>query len=54
MTIFTNFYLFRTIDFDGDGDIDIVPSGIANWGRDNYIEGLFWKNIDGFFYKSIE
>jgi hypothetical protein len=38
------------LDHGADGDIDIVPSGIANWGRDNnYIEGLFWKNIDGFF-----
>ena len=49
LTTFTNFYFIKTIDFDNDGDIDLVPSGIANWGDDYYIEGLFWKNTGGQF-----
>ena len=45
---FPNFYHIRTIDFDGDGMIDIVPDGIANWGM-IYSNSLYWKNQGNLF-----
>ena len=48
MTVFTNFYFIKTVDIDKDGDIDLVPAGIANWGK-SYIKGLYWENTGGQF-----
>ena len=53
MSSFTNFYHIKSVDFDKDGKVDIVPSGMANWGDDFYVDGLYWQNTGGQFEKRI-
>lgn len=49
---FPNFYHIRTIDIDEDGDYDIIPDAIANWGTINYSSSLHWKNNNGKFIRN--
>jgi len=49
---FPNFYYIKTIDIDNDGDFDIIPDGIANWGPINYLSNLHWKNTGNNYEKS--
>ena len=46
---FPNFYNIRFYDIDNDGDYDMVPDQIANWGSFKYSSKLFWENINGNF-----
>ena len=43
----SNFYRFNSIDFDGDGDIDFLPSFLLI--EDNRNELKWYENIDGKF-----
>ena len=52
-TIFTDFYEIKSIDYDKDGDIDLVPSNIPNWGTNNrYVNNLYWKKIENSYIRS--
>ena len=46
---FPNFYNIRFYDIDNDGDYDLIPDQIANWGGFKYSSKLFWENINGNF-----
>ena len=48
---FPNFYHIRTIDVDDDGDYDILPDAIANWGNIQYGTELKWLNNSGVFIR---
>lgn len=41
---FPNFYSIRMIDIDKDGDYDIVPDHMANFGDYPYTKTRHWKN----------
>lgn len=47
-----NFYSIRTVDIDKDGDTDIVPDWIGNWGEYRYSNSLKWLNISGSFIRN--
>lgn len=49
---FPNFYSIKVIDVDNDGDFDLVPDNIANWGSINYSDNLHWKNTGNNYEKS--
>lgn len=49
---FPNFYHIRTVDVDNDGDFDIVPDAIANWGTIQYGTNLKWLNSSGKFIRN--
>jgi hypothetical protein len=49
---FPNFYHVRTIDVDNDGDYDIIPDAIANWGTIQYDTNLKWLNELGKFIRN--
>jgi len=49
---FPNFYHIRTIDVDDDGDYDILPDAIANWGNIQYGTNLKWLNNSGKFFRN--
>jgi hypothetical protein len=44
---FPNFYNIRFYDKDGDGDYDLIPDQIANWGGFKYTNDLYWENVNG-------
>jgi hypothetical protein len=44
---FPNFYNIRFYDKDGDGDYDLIPDQIANWGGFKYTYDLYWENVNG-------
>ena len=44
---FPNFYNIRFYDKDGDGDYDLIPDQIANWGGFKYTNNLYWENVNG-------
>jgi hypothetical protein len=46
---FPNFYNIRLYDKDGDGDYDLIPDQIANWGGFNYTNNLYWENVNGYY-----
>jgi hypothetical protein len=46
---FPNFYNIRFYDVDKDGDYDMVPDQIANWGGIKYSSNMFWENNNGKF-----
>ena len=50
---FTNFYNIRFFDKDGDGDLDIVPDGVAIWGfwTTPLSTNLYWENQGGKFVR---
>jgi hypothetical protein len=53
-TVFTDFYELKSIDFDNDGLIDLVPSNIANWGASSiYVNNLFWKKVGSTYVRSL-
>ena len=49
---FPNFYSIRIVDIDNDGDFDLIPDSIANWGPMNYANSLHWKNTGNNYEKS--
>jgi hypothetical protein len=46
---FPNFYEIRPYDVDGDGDLDLVPHGVACWEAFKYSKNRYWENIGGKF-----
>jgi hypothetical protein len=48
---FPNFYNIRFYDLDSDGDYDIVPDQIANWGGFKYTNNLYWENVNGYYVR---
>jgi hypothetical protein len=46
---FPNFFNIRFYDKDGDGDYDLIPDQIANWGGFKYTNNLYWENVNGFY-----
>jgi len=46
---FPNFYEIRPFDVDGDGDLDLVPQGVACWDAFKYSKTRYWENIGGKF-----
>ena len=48
---FPNFYNIRFIDVDSDGDFDMVPDQIANWGGFKYTNNLHWENVNGYYIR---
>ena len=44
---FPNFFNIRFYDIDSDGDYDMVPDQIANWGGFKYTNNLYWENVNG-------
>ena len=41
---FPNFYEIRPYDVDADGDLDLVPQGVACWNPYTYSKNLYWEN----------
>ena len=50
---FPNFYEIRVYDKDDDGDFDLVPDKIANWGAgpNQILQDLYWENTGGQFVR---
>lgn len=48
---FPNFYEIRPYDVDGDGDLDLVPQGVACWDAYKYSKNRYWENIGGKFVR---
>ena len=48
---FPNFYNIRFYDIDGDGDYDLIPDQIANWGGFKYTNNLHWENVNGSYIR---
>jgi hypothetical protein len=50
---FPNFYEIRVYDKDDDGDYDLVPDKIANWGAgpNQILQNLYWENTGGQFVR---
>ncbi len=50
---FPNFYEIRVYDKDDDGDYDLVPDKIANWGAgpNLILQDLYWENTGGQFVR---
>jgi hypothetical protein len=50
---FTNFFNIRYFDKDKDGDLDIVPDGLAIWGfwTTPLATNLYWENQGGKFVR---
>lgn len=46
---FPNFYEIRPYDVDSDGDLDLVPQGVACWNPFTYSKNVYWENIGGRF-----
>jgi len=46
---FPNFYEIRPYDVDADGDLDLVPQGVACWNPYTYSKNLYWENNGGKF-----
>jgi hypothetical protein len=49
--IFPNFYNIRFYDVDNDGDYDLIPDQIANWGGFKYTNNLYWENVNGYYIR---
>jgi hypothetical protein len=50
-TGFTNFYNLRFYDVDSDGDYDMIPDQLANWGQIKYSNKMYWENTNGKFIR---
>jgi hypothetical protein len=48
---FPNFYNIRFYDKDDDGDYDLIPDQIANWGGFKYTNNLYWENVNGYYIR---
>ena len=48
---FPNFFNIRFYDIDNDGDYDMVPDQIANWGGFKYTNNLYWENVNGYYIR---
>ncbi len=46
---FPNFYEIRPYDYDGDGDLDLVPQGVACWNPYKYSKNFYWEFNGGKF-----
>ena len=48
---FPFYYEIRPYDVDGDGDLDLVPQGVACWEGYKYSKNRYWENIGGKFVR---
>jgi hypothetical protein len=46
---FPNFYEIRPYDYDGDGDLDLVPHGVVCWNPYKYSKNFYWEFSGGKF-----
>jgi hypothetical protein len=44
---FPNFFNVRFYDIDSDGDYDMIPDQVTNWGGFKYTNNLYWENVNG-------
>ena len=46
---FPHFYAIRPYDYDGDGDLDLVPHKVACWNAYKYSKNVYWEFNGGKF-----
>jgi hypothetical protein len=46
---FPHFYAIRPYDYDGDGDLDLVPQKVACWNAYKYSKNFYWEYTGGKF-----